>query len=272
MCVGFWALLFALTIQSWEAYLLSSVTPGLAATTGTLRMISASVTGEEEHSVAGGLLESEHPRWQQMWTDGIRAGQKFDTAACSPALVQLIEQGDIPLGRSLVPGCGRGYDLVALHSEDRHALGVDIAEAGIEAANEYLESQSSLCPLLKSQAAAECVNFFDLPVQSAADLFDFVYDYTFLCALDPSIRHLWAQKMADLVKPGGELLTLIFPIGTRSGGPPFAVSLALMEELLLPVGFTCKQLEMLPPELCQPGRGNAESDVDKSGIGRWIRD
>ena len=120
-------------------------------------------------------------------------------------------------------------------------------------------------------------SFFDLP-EDESQKFDFIYDYTFLCALDPSIRTAWAEKMARLLKPDGELLTLIFPIRENStSGPPFQVSLELFSDLLTPVGFECMRLELLPPELCHRDRDGSANLADpnsrmgKSGIGRWKR-
>lgn len=114
--------------------------------------------------------------------------------------------------------------------------------------------------------------------ESPESKFDFVYDYTFLCALNPILREDWARKMAALVKEGGELLTLIFPIREKpSNVPPFMVSLELYRELLEPVGFEAFQLELLPPELCHEGRDGSENpdheltSLAKSGIGRWRR-
>jgi Thiopurine S-methyltransferase (TPMT) len=42
----------------------------------------------------------------------------------SPALLKLIAEGKIPNGRALIPGCGRGYDVLALASENRIATGI----------------------------------------------------------------------------------------------------------------------------------------------------
>jgi hypothetical protein len=106
-------------------------------------------------------------------------------------------------------------------------------------------------------------SFFDLPSDTDEAKFDFIYDYTFLCALDPSIRTLWASKMADLIKPGGELLTLIFPISEiKEGGPPFKVSLEAVKNLLTPVGFESFQLELLPSDLCHEGRDGIAVGID----------
>lgn len=36
--------------------------------------------------------------------------------------------------------------------------------------------------------------------------------FRFLCALDHELRPAWAQKMTELIVPGGFLLSLIFPL------------------------------------------------------------
>ena len=55
-------------------------------------------------------------------------------------------------------------------------------------------------------------SFFNIPTENHEKLFDFIYDYTFLCSFHPSVRTQWAEKMFDLLKYKGELCTLIFPI------------------------------------------------------------
>jgi Thiopurine S-methyltransferase (TPMT) len=46
----------------------------------------------------------------------------------SPALLKLLQENKIPEGRALVPGCGRGYDVVTLASQSRKALGVPLSK------------------------------------------------------------------------------------------------------------------------------------------------
>ena len=53
--------------------------------------------------------------------------------------------------------------------------------------------------------------------------------------------------MAELVKPGGELVIDIFPIGVHTTGPPFAMSEELVTGLLEPAGFECTFMEAVPP-------------------------
>ena len=69
--------------------------------------------------------------------------------------------------------------------------------------------------------------------------FDLGYDYTFLCALHPSMRKDWATAWGKHLKPGGELITLIFPVDpSREGveGPPWPVTPELYKDLLVPIG------------------------------------
>src|SRR5277367_3202331 len=47
----------------------------------------------------------------------------------------------------------------------------------------------------------------------------------FLCALPPSTRPAWAQRMVDLLSPNGRLVCLEFPTykAPKTGGPPFGL-------------------------------------------------
>ena len=149
-------------------------------------------------------------------------------------------------------------------------MGLDLSETAVLAAEERLRGIAPELSPPPGAASFVCGSFFDLPTEPAAK-FDFVYDYTFMCALEPSVRGQWAQKMADLVAPGGLLLTLVFPVCEKEGGPPFKVSLEVYRELLEPVGFECQELELLPPELSHPGRDGTGAFGAFSGKGLWIR-
>ena len=83
------------------------------------------------------MNELNHPRWTSMWTAGVPAGAAFDALCPCPALVKLIADGCVPPGRTLVPGCGRGYDVAALVAKDRNVLGLDIAPLAIDAARKH---------------------------------------------------------------------------------------------------------------------------------------
>lgn len=48
------------------------------------------------------------------------------------------------------------------------------------------------------------------------------YDYTFLCALHPSMRQRWAAAWARHLVPGGELVTMVYPVDTSMDPAPGA--------------------------------------------------
>ena len=174
--------------------------------------------------------ELESKRWIDMWDGGLLPGQAFDACAASPLLLQYIAENKIPHGKALVPGCGRGYDVTALADEHRYVLGLDIAPKAVEAARIRLDVLSSDECKYKPNAHFSTTSFFELNEQDG--LYDFIYDYTFLCALHPSVRPMWAQKMSRLVRADGVLLTLIFPIREMDDhGPPYAVSLDLVRQV-----------------------------------------
>lgn len=35
---------------------------------------------------------------------------------------------------------------------------------------------------------------------------------SFFCAFEPKVRPLWAKRMQELLNPGGELITLMYPV------------------------------------------------------------
>ena len=43
--------------------------------------------------------------------------------------------------------------------------------------------------------------------------------------------------MRRLIRPGGEIVSLVFPVGDFEGGPPFALSPDVVKDLLEPAGF-----------------------------------
>ncbi|CAN7064532.1 unnamed protein product, partial [Brassica oleracea var. botrytis] len=56
-------------------------------------------------------------------------------------------------------------------------------------------------------------------------------------AVEPSVRPPWAQRIEKLLKPSGELITLMFPMDESSGGPPYKVSVSDYENVLILLGF-----------------------------------
>lgn len=167
--------------------------------------------------------------WEERWRAG-RTG--WDAGRSAPALLELVQSGTLPVGRALVPGCGAGYDVLTLASPERSVLGLEIAPTAIE----RFDGLRTSAGVPAERASVSQADFFTF-VPGAP--FDLVWDYTFLCAINPERRSAWAKQMSTVLRPGGELLTLIFPVtgfepdASNVGvGPPYPLSPSYVERLV----------------------------------------
>ncbi|XP_073141449.1 probable thiol methyltransferase 2 isoform X2 [Henckelia pumila] len=188
--------------------------------------------------------------WDRCWEEGLTP---WDLGEPTPVLLHLHNTGALPKGRALVPGCGSGYDVLAIACADRYVVGIDISDNAITKATE-LSSESP---------NAEHFTFLkaDFFTWHPAELFDLIFDYTFFCAIEPDMRSAWARKVHDLLKPDGELITLMYPIEDREGGPPYKVSVTDYEDVLHPAGF--RATSIFENELAIAPRKGREK------VGRW---
>ncbi|KAG0240856.1 hypothetical protein BGW41_006611 [Actinomortierella wolfii] len=167
--------------------------------------------------------------WDKLWEKDIHP---WDNPTPSPALIELIEQKPIKdqipkTGRVLVPGCGRGVDVFYLGNEQRPAFGMDISPIAVQQCKDIRESKG----ISASHADFLCEDFFKYKAPEGG--YSLIYDYTFFCAIHPSMREAWAKKMAELIHPGGVLITLIYPLREPDEfGPPFYVTVDAYRNLL----------------------------------------
>ncbi|CAA2996278.1 probable thiol methyltransferase 2 isoform X1 [Olea europaea subsp. europaea] len=190
--------------------------------------------------------------WDKCWEQGLTP---WDLGQPTPVLVHLCNTSSLPKGRALVPGCGSGYDVMAVACPERYVVGVDISDNAIQKAKELSSRSpnSDHFTFLKT-------DFF---TWQPAELFDLIFDYTFFCAIEPDLRSVWACKIRELLKPDGELITLIYPIDNHEGGPPYRVSVSDYEEVLHPVGF--RAISIVENHMAiAPRRGREK-------LGRWKR-
>jgi len=191
---------------------------------------------------AGGSGRRDSPHITLSTADGVEACYSNE----------LVRREGVPLPRATAPLLVTGKVAVAVEpppatatAEGRAAAKASrrIVADPTEAARLLLppsgEGEAEAAAAAAAAAAASsvdvvCADFFALDARVQYDL---IWDCTFLCALEPAARGRWAEQMRALLAPGGELLTAVFPIGERDGGPPFAMSVPLVRSLLEPVGF-----------------------------------
>ncbi|KAJ3496563.1 hypothetical protein NLG97_g2568 [Lecanicillium saksenae] len=164
--------------------------------------------------------------WASLWDKGDNL--PWDRGIPNPALEDLLihQTGTIGLPmaengerrKALVPGCGRGVDVLLLASFGEEKLG-------------------------QGRIVFVQGDFFDDAWLKEIGLprngFDLIYDYTFFCALNPELRPKWALRHTELLasSPMGSLICLESPRhkSPLAPGPPFASpSEAYMEHLSYP--------------------------------------
>ncbi|KAJ5736518.1 uncharacterized protein N7483_001643, partial [Penicillium malachiteum] len=169
-------------------------------------------------------IENHNDAWTDLWdTD---KSDMWDRGRPSPALIDLLEQREEVLSpiaadsrrkTVLVLRCGKGYDVVMLVLHGFDVVGLEISQKGVSAAEYSEASKRERGPVsfIKGDFfKSESVN---------GRIFDVIQDYTFLCALHPTMRSQWALRMADLFIPGGLLVCLEFPLfkDPSHPGPPW---------------------------------------------------
>jgi SAM-dependent methyltransferase len=177
--------------------------------------------------------------------DYARGTDGWDLGGPAPALRRLAAAHELAPGRMLVLGAGRGHDAREFARHGFQVTAVDFSEYAV----------AEMRRLADPEAPIEILHhdLFALPGEFHHS-FDYVLEHTCYCAIDPRRRAEYAALVASLLKPGGTYIDLAFPVDARAGGPPFAVSLPELFNLLGAHGFTLLRQET-PSESAPRRRG-----------------
>ncbi len=175
---------------------------------------------------AAGPTAADSTDWEAAWNDN---HTPWDAGQSPPILQELVRTHALPTGKAIVPGCGAGYDVMTLAHANRTVWGVDLASS-VAPRFEQVREQAQV-PLDHVHLVQR-----DLFQWQPEQPFDLWWDYTFLCALPPRMRGPWASTTHRLIRPGGELVALLFPVVNkpRDQGPPFAIDPEEICKLLAP--------------------------------------
>ena len=135
--------------------------------------------------------------------------------------------------RVLVPGAGTGYEAGLFAERGHDVVAIDFSDAAIAAA------QGRGYRVVKADFFAYGGSGFDL-----------VYERAFLCALPRRRWPEWATRMADLVRPGGELAGFFY-MDDNERGPPFGASEQILQELRADA-FELTESVAIPPDQSLP--------------------
>jgi thiopurine S-methyltransferase len=144
--------------------------------------------------------------WNQKYEKGDTG---WDAGTITKPIKEYIDQVKNKDLRILIPGCGYGHEAEYIFNQGfKNTYVVDISPLP-------LENLKLRCP---DFPAAQLLNadFFDLNLK-----FDLIIEQTFFCALNPSLRPRYAEKMHSLLVKGGKLVGLLFDDKLNTDHPPF---------------------------------------------------
>lgn len=127
----------------------------------------------------------------------------------SPGLVDFIAaHPDLPRGSVCVPGCGTGHDARVFARAGFPTFGFDFAPSAIQTA--------------RNNSAGLGVTFTqsDFLHDEAPQVFDWLFEHTLFCAIEPGERDAYVRAVLRWLKPGGQYLAVNY-IDCGPDGPPF---------------------------------------------------
>jgi SAM-dependent methyltransferase len=180
--------------------------------------------------------------WETRYQTGDTPWEKGEAA---PPLVEWLARNEID-GRILVPGCGSGHDVRALARAGADPVGIDIAPSAIQRAAALPRA---------GEEVYEVADLFALP-EHLTGIFDWVFEHTCFCAIDPLRRADYVAGVMTALKPGGHLLAIFYINPGHDGdGPPFGVS---EEEIELLFEGMFERVTSYVPTIAYPGREGRE--------------
>lgn len=154
--------------------------------------------------------------WDELYLSNSVA---WDLKSPTPAFIDLL-RSEYFSGRKklLVVGCGYGYDAIEAAKNGFEVTALDFSQAAIESAKKLAVKENVNVEFLVE-------DFFNLK-EKYLNSFELVFDYVTYCAINPTRRKEYAEKISDVLQPNGIFAIILFPIENRVGGPPFAVDVS----------------------------------------------
>ena len=177
---------------------------------------------------------------QEYWEQRYQShDMPWEKGAPSPGLVDfLAAHPELPRGNVCVPGCGTGHDAYAWAQAGFNAHGFDLAPSAIRLAKEKAPATARLgAPASRRQVVGEKKHAGGTPALPGgvtfhlADFlhddppqpFDWLFEHTLFCAINPSERDDYVRALLRWLKPDGQYLAVNYLIPDKDG-PPFGTT------------------------------------------------
>jgi len=147
----------------------------------------------------------------------------WDMGQPSPPLVEIFNSIHNKDAAILIPGCGNAYEANYLLEQGfTNITLIDIAPKLVQELQKRFQGNASIQII--------CQDFFEWKGK-----YDYIIEQTFFCAIDPSLRSSYVQKMNALLKAEGILTGLMFNKSFEKEGPPFGGNLDEYQSLFSPL-------------------------------------
>ncbi len=146
----------------------------------------------------------------------------WDLGKPSTPLKEYIDQLQNKKINILIPGAGNGYEAEYLYNKGFENVTV------IDIVDEPLHNLQKRIP----DFPKENLIFADFFEHSGS--YDLILEQTFFCALPPTLRSNYVEKMYELLKPTGKLVGVLFTAPLNTEMPPFAIPEAEYLKLFSP--------------------------------------
>jgi SAM-dependent methyltransferase len=155
--------------------------------------------------------------WEGLYQTG---DMRWDKGEPSPGLVDFLnEHPTLPRGTVLVPGCGTGHDARAWARAGFDVTGMDLAPSAVRMASERTAAEGLKATFREG-------DFLTLTPFAA---FDWVFEHTLFCAIQPARRGEYAETLPRWLKPGGQFLAVHYMLRDTPEPPHGCTQQELME-------------------------------------------
>jgi SAM-dependent methyltransferase len=158
--------------------------------------------------------EARYQSGNMPWEKGEASPGLMDFLAVNPGL----ERGTV-----CVPGCGTGHDARVWARAGFEVTGYDLAPSAVRLARERTAAAGLTAEFAQGDFLAD-----EPPRQ-----FDWLFEHTLFCAIDPSDRARYVSAALRWLKPGGNYLAVNYLI-PDTNGPPFGTTRAELLERFSP--------------------------------------
>lgn len=152
---------------------------------------------------------------EQFWETRYQSGEMpWEKGAPSPGLVDFLAANPKLPGETVcVPGGGTGHDACEWAKAGFRVYGYDLAPSAVRLSEE------------RGRAAGLWAQFRQVDFLRTAPPFpfDWIFEHTLFCAIQPAERELYVRAIERWLKPGGNYLAVNYLI-PDTDGPPFGTT------------------------------------------------